>query len=121
MADHNDTGKKGEALAAAFLEKKGYTILERNWRNVHQEIDIIARHRDDEIAVVEVKCRSAHPLSEPRLSVTREKQKLLIRAADAYIRKKDIDAGVRFDIIAVIMSDPVRIEHIEGAFSTLWK
>lgn len=104
----------------AFLKKNGYTILERNWYNVHQEIDVIAS-KDGEIVVVEVKCRSACPPVDPYLSVTRRKQKLLIKAADAYVRRKGIDAGVRFDIISVTIGADVRIEHIEGAFSALWK
>ena len=43
MAKHNELGKMGEDLAVQYLTDKGYEILERNWRNIHKEIDIIAK------------------------------------------------------------------------------
>ena len=42
MAQHNDLGKEGEALAAQWLVSKGYTLLHRNWRHAYHEIEIIA-------------------------------------------------------------------------------
>jgi putative endonuclease len=118
MADHNDTGKKGEDLAVEYLLQNGYRVLERNWHNVHQEIDIIAE-KDKELAIVEVKCRTGNPMVEPQLSVTRSKQQLLIKAANAYIHQKDIDMETRFDIIAITLGATVQIDHIEGAFYPL--
>ena len=47
MAKHNELGKQGEEIAAQYLIEKGYEILERNWRNRHKEIDIIARDGKD--------------------------------------------------------------------------
>ena len=44
MAEHNDTGNKGEELASCFLQNKGYIILETNWRFKNLEADIIATH-----------------------------------------------------------------------------
>ena len=54
MARHNELGKVGEELAAQFLTNKGYEILEKNWRNKHKEIDIIAKQKKV-IVFVEVK------------------------------------------------------------------
>jgi putative endonuclease len=118
MADHNDTGKKGEDLAVEYLSQNGYVILERNWHNNHQEIDIIAT-KNDELAIVEVKCRTGNPLMEPQLFVTRSKQQLLIKAANAYIKLKNIEMDTRFDIIAITLGTTTHIEHIEGAFYPL--
>jgi len=115
MADHIDTGKTGEAIAAEYLLSKGYTILEKNWHNHHQEIDIIAV-KDNEMAIVEVKCRKGTPLIEPYASVTISKQKLLIKAANAYILHNNIDLETRFDIISIVIGQEVIIEHIENAF-----
>ena len=56
MAKHNELGKKGEEIAAQYLSEKGYEILERNWRNRHKEIDIIAKD-GNELVIVEVKTR----------------------------------------------------------------
>ena len=54
MAEHNEFGKKGEDIAAEFLQKKGYKILERNWVSGKNEIDIIARE-GKYIVVIEVR------------------------------------------------------------------
>jgi len=115
MADHNETGKIGEAIAAKYLEDKGYFILEKNWHNHHQEIDIIAT-KENEMAVVEVKCRKGDPLIEPYAAVNRNKQNLLIKATNAYIQRNNIDMETRFDIISITLGDEVSIDHIENAF-----
>ena len=56
MAAHNELGKWGEDLAAEYLEKKGYTIVERDWKSGRRDIDIIALD-DDVVVFVEVKTR----------------------------------------------------------------
>ena len=116
MAEHNDFGKLGEELAVNYLIEKGYEILERNWRNIHKEIDIIARDGKD-LVVVEVKTRQNDENGEPDLAVTRQKQTRLISAANAYLFQNSLDINTRFDIISIIMKDnsPV-INHIEDAF-----
>jgi putative endonuclease len=115
MADHNETGDKGETLAVEYLQGKGYCILEQNWHNNHQEIDIIAT-KGNELVIVEVKCRTGAPLVKPYTAVNRNKQNLLIKAANAYIVKKNIDMETRFDIISITIGKEVNIEHIENAF-----
>ena len=116
MAKHNDFGKLGEELAVNYLIGKGYEILERNWRNIHKEIDIIARDGRD-LVVVEVKTRQSDENGEPDMAVTRQKQTRLISAANAYLFQNKLDINTRFDIISIIMKDnsPV-INHIEDAF-----
>ena len=116
MAEHNDFGKLGEELAVNYLIEKGYEILERNWRNIHKEIDLIARDGRD-LVVVEGKTRQSDENGEPDLAVTRQKQTRLISAANAYLFQNSLDINTRFDIISIIMKDnsPV-INHIEDAF-----
>ena len=116
MAEHNDFGKLGEELAVNYLIEKGYEILERNWRNIHKEIDIIARDGKD-LVIVEVKTRQSDENGEPDMAVTRQKQTRLISAANAYLFQNSLDINTRFDIISIIMKDnsPV-INHIEDAF-----
>jgi putative endonuclease len=116
MAEHNDFGKLGEELAVDYLTGKGYEILERNWRNVHKEIDIIAKEGKF-LVIVEVKTRQTDEYGEPDVAVTRKKQRMLIAAANAYITRKGLNIETRFDIISIIFRDgePV-IEHIEDAF-----
>ena len=116
MADHNDFGKLGEEIAANYLVGKGYEIVERNWRNTHKEIDIIAKDGEDLVSV-EVKTRQTDEYGNPDIAVTRKKQRLLIAAANAYLFMNKLDVETRFDIISIIFKDgePV-IEHIEDAF-----
>ena len=116
MAQHNQLGKKGEALAATYLKQKGYEIIEQNWRNAKDEIDIVAIH-DNFLVIVEVKTRSTDYFGEPSEAVTNIKQTYLIRAAEEYVIEKEIDLEVRFDIISIILkSNQHRINHIEDAF-----
>ena len=116
MAAHNDLGKLGEELAVQYLTDKGYEILERNWHNIHKEVDIIAKD-GQYLVIVEVKTRQNDEYGEPDLAVTKRKQRMLIAAANAYISRKELDMETRFDIISILVkdSDPV-IEHIEDAF-----
>lgn len=116
MADHNETGNRGEAIAAEYLLNKGYRILEQNWHNHHQEIDIIAS-KENELVIVEVKCRTGRPLVEPYVAVNKNKQNLLIKAADAYIQRNNIDMETRFDIVSITLhGEKTTIDHIENAF-----
>ena len=116
MAAHNDFGNLGEELAVKYLTGKGYRILERNWHNIHKEIDIIAKD-GEELVIVEVKARQTDEYGAPDIAVTKKKQQMLIAAANAYIFKKRLDVETRFDIISIVFKDgqPV-IEHIEDAF-----
>jgi len=116
MAEHNDFGKLGEEIAANYLEGKGYEVVERNWRNTHKEIDIIAKDGET-LVMVEVKTRQTDEYGNPDIAVTKKKQRLLIAAANAYLFKNKLDVETRFDIISIIFKDgePV-IEHIEDAF-----
>lgn len=116
MAEHNETGTKGEELAAEYLSKKGYTILETNWRLNHLEADIIALHKNT-LVIAEVKTRKSNVFGEPETFVNKTKQANLIKVAHNYILRKQLDVEVRFDIISIITSkDRTEINHIEDAF-----
>ncbi|MBX7241957.1 MAG: YraN family protein [Bacteroidia bacterium] len=120
MALHNETGKKGEDIAADFLTLKGYHVLDRNYRFEKSEIDIVALQLEPaELIFVEVRTRT-HPLAQtPEDSVTTEKQQRIFRAADAYLYEKQMwTVPVRFDIIAIQITHPDHplIHHIEDAF-----
>jgi putative endonuclease len=117
MTNNNlDFGKLGEDLAVNYLINKGYQILERNWRSGHKEIDIIALDGDTLVAV-EVKTRKSNTYGEPDIAVGAMKQQMLIWAADAYVRYKNLDVEVRFDIVSIVITDTgEHIEHIEDAF-----
>ena len=116
MAEHNELGKKGEEIALEHLRKLGYIILDKNWRSGHNELDIIARDKEF-LVIVEVKSRQNSKFSEPEEAVTPDKQRALIRAANAYIYKHNIFLETRFDIISIVHNDKeTRINHIKDAF-----
>ncbi len=116
MAEHNDLGKKGEEIALRFLKEKKYGILETNWRLGKNEIDIIARDGRF-IVVVEVKTRQSDYFGEPENAVTRDKQRLLVRGANAYMKKKNLWDEVRFDIVSIVIKgSKEQIVHIQDAF-----
>jgi putative endonuclease len=118
MAEHNDTGKGGEVMAASFLREKGMIILETNWRFGNLEADIIAKF-DQTLVVAEVKTRKSNYFGEPESFVNKQKQTNLIRAANEYIQRKNLDLEVRFDIVSVVLNDYSAIKHIEDAFYPL--
>ena len=116
MAKSNDTGKNGELAARTFLDKQGYQVLHTNWHWHHYELDIVAV-KENELVVVEVKTRSANYLLAPDEAVDRAKVRRIVAAADAYVRRFNLNLSVRFDIITVIeRGENYQVEHIEDAF-----
>ena len=94
MAEHNELGKLGEELAATYLQKNGYEILETNWVFQKAEIDILAQ-KDNTLAVVEVKTRSSVDFGLPQDFVKPKKIQLLVKAVNAYVTENDLDLEVR--------------------------
>ena len=113
-------GDKGEDLASKYLKRRGYKILERQYRCQLGEIDIIAS-RKDFVVFVEVKTRFDNAYGTPASAVSYIKRKRIIQIASVYLERFP-DKSARFDIIEVIgnMKDgkfhKVSIDHIENAF-----
>lgn len=110
----------GENEAAEILEKKGFRILERNWRMGHLELDLIAENRK-EIVFAEVKARtSAFGNKMPEEYVDEIKRKHMVAAANAYIKYHKIEKQPRFDIIGIIIdaqtNEITYKNHLENAF-----
>ena len=109
-------GKKGEELAASFLEEKGYQILVRNYRFKKSEVDIICS-KDGLIVFVEVKTRSSKKYGEPEVFVSLNQQESIIRAAEEYLIESGWKKDIQFDIISVYMKgEEAEIEHLKDAF-----
>ncbi|MFO8054825.1 MAG: YraN family protein, partial [Bacteroidales bacterium] len=82
----------------------------------NDEIDIIAE-KDDLIIFAEVKTRSSNYMGEPEIFVTKKKQRFIIRAANAYLTRYEVEKEARLDVISIVLSaDRQRINHIERAF-----
>ena len=99
-----DLGRRGEALAARELRRRGYVILERRWRCRIGEIDIVARE-GRVLVVVEVKARSRSDYGPPIDAVDRNKRRKLEKLARAYLQKRKLqDLSLRFDLVGVTFS-----------------
>jgi len=111
------TGREGEILAAIYLEKNGYHIIETNFRCAIGEIDIIAREKD-ELVFLEVKTRTSKELGFPEQAVGIKKQKKMSQLALWYLQNKSIkDTASRFDVLAITMSPKGNeIKLIKNAF-----
>ncbi len=121
MAEHNDIGTYGENLACQYLEKKGFSILHRNWHCGSYEVDIIAKN-NEYIIFAEVKTRTGTYMGQPEIFVTKQKQKNIITAAQRYIDKFHHTEEIRFDIIAIVLKgEHYSIHHIEDAYKTTWR
>jgi putative endonuclease len=119
MAAHNELGTQGEKFAFEYLLSKGFEILEKNYRYLKAEVDLVVK-KDELIIFVEVKTRATDYFGRPEESITKSKQKLLIEAADHYILSNDLKNEVRFDAISIIINKKgVSINHIEDAFYPL--
>lgn len=123
-----DIGTLGEILAAKFLKKNKYKILEKNIHISHNELDIIALHKKDGMLIfVEVKTRSVNEdlyssFGVPSDAVNIQKQRRTIDAAKGYLNshKKLYNYQPRFDVIEVYLHKEtkklLKINHIENAF-----
>ena len=101
------TGSWGEKVAVQFLETKGYTILEKNFRTRMGEIDIIAtcekKHHGETLVFIEVKTREGE-LGSAERSVTQTKLQNIFRAAKAYCLLKNISLDstpIQFEQVSV--------------------
>jgi putative endonuclease len=119
-------GRRGEALAADYLQARRYQILERNYRSPYGEIDLIARQwvgeKSDNYSVlvfIEVKTRSSGAYGFPEEAVTLSKQTHLIHSAQAYLQSHPEQEGSwRIDVIAIRTDRSgglPEIKHFENA------
>ncbi len=118
MAKRSEVGAWGEAIAAKRLAEQGYTVLARNWRAGHGEIDIIVERAGD-IIFVEVRTRRSDAFGTPEESITPRKRAKLIETALAYLDAHDLlDAQWQFDMIAIDLDARnalIRYDHYECA------
>lgn len=110
-------GKEGERIAEQYLKKKGYKLIERNYRCHGGELDLIVLDRRV-VVFVEVKTRTGQGFGSPFEAVEYHKQKRMIQAAQFFLMEKKLhQRDARFDVVGVSWPDrePV-VEHIENAF-----
>ena len=111
-------GKKGEAVARAFLERRGVRILAANYTCAAGEIDLIGREREA-LLFIEVKTRTSDAFGPPQLAVHQRKQRQIVRAAQWFLAERRVsDVACRFDVVAVtVLGDGVpHIHWLRDAF-----
>jgi putative endonuclease len=115
-----ELGNTGEKLARDFLKKKGYKILETNYRCREGEIDIIAQKKDC-LVFVEVRTKASAGFGSPEESMTFTKKEKVITSALAYLSEhEDLPEFWRIDFVAVELDQngkARRIELIENAIT----
>ena len=110
-------GKEGERIAEAYLRKKGYRLVERNYRCPVGELDLVVLDRRV-IVFVEVKTRTDERFGAPLESVDRRKQRKMIKAALFFLSRHRLHhREARFDVVGIsfMEREPV-VEHVENAF-----
>ena len=114
MAAHNELGKWGEDIAVAFLEEKGYKILERDWKSGHHDLDIVAKDGHT-LVIVEVKTRRNRLFGNPEEAIDYKKRMSLQSAINHYVKSHRTGQDVRFDIIGIIgtIGSQPEIDHIK--------
>jgi putative endonuclease len=116
VSEHNNTGRRGEDLAAEFLKRNGYEILRRNFTFRRCEIDIIAL-KDDWLLFVEVKTRSSIDFGHPEDFVESAQAARIMYAAEEFIFNSNWKGHIRFDIISVTIGSTAAIVHFEDAIN----
>ena len=113
MAAKHDLGKESEELASQLLIKKGFEILEQNYRFGNKEIDIIAK-QNNLVVFVEVKARSTNFFGEPESAISAKKLENISQAAIHYLEQKQWNCEVRFDAISIIKNkNKTELVHFE--------
>ncbi len=113
-------GRRGEAVAADYLQRKGLRLVERNWRSSHLEIDLVMEDSSS-IRIVEVKTLQAGDGFDPCENVTAEKRRKLIRAAKAFYAANPTKKEIVFDVVTVIADGDtvVEVNYLPRAFDAL--
>ena len=111
-------GMQGEAIAAKFLMRKGYSLIEHNVHAQGGEIDLLMMNSDKEWVVVEVKTRKSEAFGSGKLAITKSKfEKMLLAARDFFLKQKKFSEVPFFHVEAIILridGGKIFCEHVEN-------
>ena len=118
MFDKIKIGSNGEKIALRYLKKQGYKLLEKNYRKLRCEIDLIMYDKNTNYLVfVEVKTRSGDTYGSGAEAVTNLKQENIIKATTVYLRENNyFNEQIRFDVVEV-NAENKNVKHIISAFT----
>lgn len=100
MNKNHITGRQGEEIAASWLIQHGFTVLHRNWRYSHYELDIVAV-KGEVLHLIEVKTRICIAFGHPLESITQQKLKRMMEAGEAYQIQNPDSVRVQYDLIGI--------------------
>lgn len=106
------TGKIGEKIAKDYLEKKGYKIIEQNFKTKYSEIDLVAK-KNNELIFVEVRTKRGEFFGTPEDSLNKKKLRKLWWNAQSFIAKKHWQGPYRIDAVCIVLKLDNAIERLE--------
>lgn len=110
-------GRTGETICCEYLTQMGQTVLERNWRSSHLEVDIVSLDSSGGLHFVEVKSRVAPVSADPLVGITRSKRQSMVSAARHYLHEHSCgDVEIFLDVMTVILDgEHAQIEYYPNA------
>lgn len=121
MTERQVRGALGEQAAVDFLRRRGFMLVERNYRVGHHEVDIIAL-RDDELHFIEVKTRKVGSLTAPEEAIDERKARTMRRVASSYLAIRNTPYEPRFSMVAIEVAgeEVVDIRFVEDIIEFGW-
>jgi putative endonuclease len=111
-----ETGKIGENFAKEYLKKKGYNIIEQNYRSKYAEIDLIAKEKK-ELVFVEVRTKRGEMFGTPEETLNKRKLRKLWLNARAYAGRIHWQDAYRIDAVCIILNldnSLARLNHYQN-------
>lgn len=117
MSSHMHTGKAGEAMGTDWLQEKGYTVIEKNWRHSRWEVDVIAV-KNNVLHFIEIKTRRSGNFGLPEEKVGDKKIQNLINVAEEYLYKNPGWQRIQFNILSILAlkDKPVEFFLLEDVY-----
>jgi putative endonuclease len=112
MSQHNEVGKTGEEIARKFLEKKGYKIIEQNYRTKYSEIDLISKKGKD-LIFIEVRTKVGENFGTPEETINKNKIKKILQNAVAYVAVKKWNGSFAIDAVCIVLKPDYSIERLD--------
>ncbi|MDP2926905.1 MAG: YraN family protein [bacterium] len=111
LVKHLETGRRGEEIAREYLEKKGYKIIEQNYKTKYAEIDLVARQKN-ELVLVEVRTKTGEDFGAPEETINGKKKRKLRGNALAYARAAKWSGPLRVDAVCIVLKKDHSVERL---------